>query len=412
MANSRLASGEGVIPRSDNRAGRVTDKPGQVVIIGGGIMGSFCAWFLRERGYRGPVTVIERDPSYRFSSTALSAASIRTQFMTPTNTRMSLFAIDLFRNIKTHFGATADIGYMEKGYLVLGAPETVAARRALADRQRDLGADVVTLDPAQLAQRFPFLALDDVGIGTFGQSGEGWFDAWSLLSLVRKSARNRDVRYVTGDVATIDTQGDRATGVRLADGTALPCDTCVLAAGPASGRVAARVGIDLPVRPRKRTVFNFRAPVPGAGFPMLFDISGFWVRPERDGFIGGIQPPADQDPDADGDFDPHPDLLEEHYWPRLAARIPAMEQLRLERCWAGHYEMNTLDQNGVIGPHDVLGNLIFATGFSGHGVMHGPAVGRGVAEHIMTGTYQTLDLGALGWARVRDGLPLVETVVY
>ncbi|PWL17626.1 FAD-dependent oxidoreductase [Falsochrobactrum shanghaiense] len=382
------------------------------VIIGGAIIGSAVAWFLRREGFAGRITVIEKDPTYQRSSTALSAASIRTQFGTPVNIHMSLFGVEFFRNIRKTFGPSADIGYVENGYLILGGPETVETRRAGAQMQRAEGADVLTLTPDEIAARFPFLALDDVGIGTFGATGEGWFDAWSLLSLIRGAARDLGVTYLNADAAGFETAGGRVMAIRLADGSRIDCDICVLAAGAASGQLMSGLGIDLPVSPRKRSVFNFRAPVEPQGFPMLFDSSGIWVRPEGDGFIGGIQPSEDKDHDATDDFEPHHDLMEDIFWPLLATRIPAMEQLRLERCWAGHYEINALDHNGIVGPHDELGNLIFATGFSGHGVMHAPAVGRAVAELVMHGTYRTLDVSPLGWERIRDGKPMVETVVY
>jgi glycine/D-amino acid oxidase-like deaminating enzyme len=278
--------------------------------------------------------------------------------------------------------------------------------------QRAEGADVVAMTPAELSERFPFMDFSDVEIGTFGRSGEGWFDAWSLLSLVRGAARREQVAYVSDTVTGFEVTGGAITGVRLASGGALSCDCCVIAAGAVSGRLVAELGIDLPVSPRKRTVFNFRSPLSGAEFPMLFDSSGAWVRPEGDGFIGGIQPPESEDGDATDDYEPHRHLLEETLWPLLAHRVPAMEQLRLGRAWAGHYEVNAMDHNGVIGPHDELRNLIFATGFSGHGLMHAPAVGRGVAELIVDGRYATLDLSSLGWERIRARRPLVESVVY
>lgn len=382
------------------------------MIIGGAVMGSFSAWFLRGLGYKGPITVVERDQSYEFSSTARSAASIRTQFGTPLNIALSLYGVAFFRAIQTHFGAGADIGYREKGYLILGGPEAVAARQKAVAMQQAAGADIEALTPADLRGRFPWLNVVDIGIGTFGRSGEGWFDAWSLLQLVRRGARERGVMYLDGDVARLITDGPRVTAVELTSGARLTADTFVMAAGPASGRLSATAGIALPVSPRKRTVFNFRAPVSAPDFPMLFDTSGVWVRPEGQGFIGGIQPPESRDPEAFGDFEPHHDMMEESFWPHLAHRVPAMEELRLERAWAGHYEVNTLDHNGIVGPHDGLANLIFATGFSGHGVMHAPAVGRAVAEWITAGTYASIDLGPLGWARIRDNQPLVETVVY
>lgn len=380
-----------------------------VVIIGGAIIGSFTAWSLRQQGFTGAITVIEKDPTYRFSSTALSAAAIRTQFGTKVNIQMSLHAIDLFRRIAGVFGPGANIGYREKGYLILGGPETVAARQSAAAMQRAEGADILTLTPDDIAARFPFMALDGVGIGTFGQTGEGWFDAWALLSLVRNAARAAGVTYVTAEATGFKVIADRITAVSLGDHL-IPCDTCILAAGAASGALMARLDQPLAVSPRKRTVFSFRAPLTAPDFPMLFDTSGIWIRPEGAGFIGGIQPT--DDPDATGDFEPDHALLEDIYWPALAARIPAMQSLRLERAWAGHYEVNALDHNGVIGFHDQIANLMLATEFSGHGVMHAPATGRGVAELLTHGRFTTLDLSPLGYHRIRSGQPLTETIVY
>jgi glycine/D-amino acid oxidase-like deaminating enzyme len=384
----------------------------RVVIVGGAIIGSFCAWSLRRAGFAGSITVVEKDATYRQSSTALSAASIRTQFGTPVNIRMSLFGAELLRNIKAVFGPEADIGFQEKGYLILGRPDQVEQRIAAAEMQRAHGADIVVLDRDELGARFPGIRFDGVGVGTFGARHEGWFDAWSLLSLVRSAARALAVTYREATVERFETRGARVTGVCLADGATLPCDACVVAAGALSGRLVAPLGIDLPVVPRKRTVFSFKAPFELRDFPMLFDPSGIWIRPEGDGFIGGMQPPADRDADADDDFEPDHRLMEEAYWPILAHRIPAMEALRLRRAWAGHYEVNTLDHNGVVGAHDELTNLVFATGFSGHGVMHAPAVGRAVAELIMTGGFRSIDLTALGWSRIRASEPLVESIVY
>ena len=384
----------------------------RVVIVGGAIMGSFCAWALRQAGHTGPITVVEKDPTYQWSSTALSAASIRTQFGTPTNIAMSLYAAQMFREIREVFGDDADIGFREKGYLILGGPGDVDARVAAAAMQRSHGAEIEVLGPEELQSRFPGISVEGIGVATFGARHEGWFDAWSLLSTVRRAARQGGVEYVEAAVASFETRGARVSSVILADGKQLPCDFCVLAAGAWSGRLAAGLGIALPVVPKKRTVFCFKTPFKLANFPMLFDASGIWVRPEGDSYIGGIQPPPEQDFDADGDFEPDHGLLEESFWPLLATRIPAMEELRVQRAWAGHYEVNTLDHNGVVGAHDELTNLIFATGFSGHGVMHAPAVGRGVAELITAGGYRAIDMRPLGWERIRTATPLFETIVY
>ena len=383
-----------------------------VVIVGGAVVGSAIAWFLRELGFAGSVTVIERDATYRQSSTALSAAAIRTQFGTPVNIHMSLYGADFLRRIKEHFGPEADVGFVERGYLILGDPASVQARKAAVAMQRAEGADVEALSPREAEARFPWLNVEDIGVATTASRHEGWFDAWSLLSLFRRAARQRGVAYVEAQAAELDIVGGRVRGVRLADGGAVAADRCIVAAGASSGALLRGAGIDLPVSPRKRTVFAIHAPLDGADVPMLFDTTGAWIRPEGEGFICGIAPSADDDPDATGDFEPAHALLEERLWPALAHRIPALEQLRLERAWAGHYEVNALDHNGIVGPHDEIANLVLATGFSGHGVMHAPATGRGVAELIVKGGFETLDLSPLGYGRIRAGQPLRESVVY
>ncbi|MFC5037671.1 FAD-binding oxidoreductase [Tianweitania sediminis] len=384
----------------------------RVVIVGGAIVGSCVAYFLRMSGFEGAVTVVEQDPSYRRSSTSLSAASIRTQFGTPVNIHMSLFGAEFLRTVKSRFGPEADVGFVERGYLILGGPETVEARRAGAAMQRSQGADVSVLSPQETAARFPWINTDGLGIATTAEHHEGWFDAWALLSLVRRGAKDLGVDYVHAKASAIAITAGRVTGVKLDDGSVLQADWCVNAAGPGSGRLVRSVGIHLPVEPRKRTVFSIKAPLDRSGFPMLFDVSGAWIRPEGEGFICGIAPPEDEDPDATDDFDAAHELLENALWPALAHRVPALEELRVESAWAGHYEVNTLDHNGVIGFHDEVANLIFATGFSGHGVMHAPATGRGVAELITRGAFRSIDLSALGYHRVRSGTPLHETVVY
>lgn len=382
----------------------------QIVIIGGGIIGCLTAWSLRKLG-AGAVTVIERDPTYRFASTALSAASIRTQFGCPVNVALSLYGARFLKNVAAEFEDDVDIGFHEGGYLILGDERTAALRREALAMQHELGAEIEELSPDALAQAFPWLSTEGLAMATLGKRNEGWFDAWSLLQAARRAAIRAGATLVTGTATGFYTSGSNITAVEVNDAP-LPCDWCVNAAGPSSGAVAALLGIDLPVRPRKRTVFQFKAPLAGASMPMLFDISGAWMRPEGDGFIGGIQPDEANDHDADGDFEPDHTLFEERFWPLIAARVPALEQLRLGRAWAGHYEMCLFDHNGIVGPHPELANLIFATGFSGHGVMHAPGVARGVAEWIAFGEYRSIDLSPLAFDRVAANLPMPESAIY
>ena len=375
----------------------------QTVIIGGGIVGCCTAYFLAGHA---EVVVLEKDPSYQYASTTLSAASFRSQFSLPLNVRMSLFGAAFVEAMAER------VGLVRRGYLVLAGAENAATLRANRAMQLAQGADVALFEGTQIAARFPWVNAQDVACATLGLQHEGWFDAYSLLRAVRADAISRGASCLHDEAVAIDVAAGRATTVRTANGERIAADHVVIAAGHASGRVAAFAGMALPIEPRKRTVFVIRAPLDGTGMPLVFDTSGMWIRPEGDGFICGISPPPNTDHDPGSDFDPDLHLLEDPLWPLLAHRIPALEQLRLQRAWAGHYDMCLLDHNAVIGPFPEIPNLIVASGFSGHGVQHGPATGRAVAEMIRFGGYRTLDLTPLGYERVRDNRPMPESVVY
>lgn len=383
----------------------------RVVIVGGGIVGACTAYFLALLGHRGEIIVLERDPSYRFASTTLSAASIRTQFTAAVNVRMSLFGIAFLRSLPERFGTEADIGFHEGGYLVLAAPEQAGSLARCQRMQVAEGADVSLLDPPALAARFPWLEVAGVGAGCIGNRNEGWFDAHALLTLVRRGAIALGARFQAAEVVGIEPAAEGFT-VATAAGERLLVDRLVNAAGPWAAHVAAMAGIALPVEARKRTGFVLRAPLAGAGMPLVLDVSGAWIRPEGEGFIAGIAPDPERDPPAGEDFAPDVDLMEDKLWPALAARIPALERLRMVRAWAGHYEMCTLDHNAILGPHPGLPGYFHANGFSGHGVQHGPAAGRAIAEWIRHGRYVSLDLSPLGYARVAAAHPLPEDAIY
>ncbi len=380
-----------------------------VVIIGGAAVGSAVAYFLtHDLGFTGSIAVIERDPTYARAATTLSAASIRQQFSTPENIRLSRSGLQFIRELTQRFGPDADISFREGGYLLLAGDEgrpTLAANHAIQTAE---GADIVLLDERALAAKFFWLNAADLAAGAWGRTGEGWFDAHALLHLLRTAARRMGAVYLHGEAVGIERQRDRVTALTLADGRRIGCGILVNAAGPQAGDVAALAHVPLPVEPRKRCVFVVACRRKLPGMPLIVDTSGVWARPEGHVFLCGVSPPDDADPRADGDFEVDYALFEDAVWPALAHRIPAMEELKLQRAWAGHYDFNTLDQNAILGPHPEVANFLFANGFSGHGLQQSPAAGRAVAELIVHGRYVSLDLALFGYERITRGRAVRE----
>jgi glycine/D-amino acid oxidase-like deaminating enzyme len=383
-----------------------------VVIVGGGIVGSTVAYFLStDAAFRGRhIVLIERDLGFREASTARSAGGIRQQFSTPENIAMSLATLDMFRSLKTLFGAEADVAFREQGYLILASADGLPLLAENVALQQANGADIALLGANDLARRFPWLATTEVAAAGFGQSGEGWFDPPSFAWLLRKAAVANGVVLVNDSVVRIDAR-ESAESVSLASGRQIACGSLVNAAGPWAGELAALTGLALPVEARKRFVYVIdcrQAPVALHQAPLTVDPSGVWFRPEGRVFLCGKSPEAGAEP-ATGDLDSvdHA-FFDEEVWPRLAVRVPAFESIKVVNAWAGYYDYNTLDQNAVIGPHPRLGNFYFANGFSGHGAQQAAAAGRAIAELIVHGAFQTIDLTRLGYGRVAAEAPLRE----
>ncbi len=380
-----------------------------VVVIGGAVMGSSVAWWLSEMNPALEILVVEQDPSFARASTALSVASIRQQFTTAVNVEISRFGIGFIRDFKRRLGL--DLGLKENGYLFLA--QTAEGAQTLAEvaaMQRTHGAATEVWDPAAIQARFPWLNVEDLTAGTFGARDEGWFDNMGLLAGFRSGAKAKGVRFVTDRVTGIRVTNGRVVGVTLEKAGKVDCDTAVNAAGTRAAEVCRMAGLDLAVEPRKRTVFVIDAPNarhPDA--PLLVD-AGFYLRPEQAHWITATVPHQDG-PCAADDFEPDLHLFEEVIWEQLYARAPGFDAVKVVRHWVGHYAYNTLDQNAILGPHPEIANLFLMNGFSGHGLQQSPAVGRGIAEHILTGAWQTIDLSDLSVQRMVDGKAFLERAV-
>lgn len=384
-----------------------------VVIAGGAVMGSSIAWHLATHPeFSGSVLVVEPDPSYQFSASALSAGSIRQQFSQAVNIAISLYGIRFLRDIGARLavdGERPDIGLHEGGYLYLGTEATHPVFAANNADQRALGAEITLLDEAALATRFPYLNTDDLAVGSYGLSGEGWFDGYGLMQAFRKAARAAGVTYRASRVTGFEKNDGRIEAIILDDSARIACGAFVNAAGASGARaLTEKLGFPVPVYAKKRSVFSFSAREKFSGHPLVIDTSGVWWRPEGEGFITGYSPDEPEETDFAHDFEVDWPLFEEVIWPALAHRIPAFEAIRPGRAWAGHYDMNLMDHNAIVGRLGDLANGYLACGFSGHGLQQSPAVGRGLAELIVEGRYASLDLADLGFERIMAKRPLLE----
>ncbi|WP_372803871.1 NAD(P)/FAD-dependent oxidoreductase [Paracoccus seriniphilus] len=395
-----------------------------VVIIGGAVIGSAVAYFLTANpDFNGSVLVVERDPSYQKAATSLSSSSIRVQFSNPINVRISQYGSEFIRNfaqtMKVASEPEPDLNFHPGGYLFLANTEEQARTlRENHEVQRACGADVVLWNQEELARAFPHLNVDDILLASYGNSGEGWFNNTGLMYGFKAKAREQGAEYVTDEVVAIGREGDSVTTVTLKSGAVIKAGNIVNAAGPRAALAARMAGLDVPVEPRKRSLFVFdcaqtpegTATVNEGRLPLMIDPSGVFCRPEGRYFLSGCPPVEDPAVDWD-DFEPRYDEFEEIIWPALAERATAFEAIKVVNQWAGHYDFNTLDHNLIVGPHPEVKNFIYANGYSGHGLQQGPAAGRAVSELIIYGGFRTLDLSEVGYERIVENRPFLEKAV-
>ncbi|MBO6897933.1 MAG: FAD-binding oxidoreductase [Shimia sp.] len=388
-----------------------------VVIIGGAIMGSSTAWFLSDNpDFTGSVLVVEKDPTYEFSSTAHTNSCIRQQFSHTLNVQISQFTADFVKNLRARMGddeRVPNVDIQNYGYLYLADNEGFA--QTLRDNQKvqlAAGAETELLTAEEIATRYPFYNVDDILLGSINTKDEGYWDGGVVFDWFRRSARERGVEYVQGEVVAMARDGGKVTSVTLASGDVVSCGHVVNASGPRAARTSEMAGIQMPVEARKRFTWIFSAeqPLP-MELPLTIDPSGVHFR--QDGptsYLAGATP--DPDPAvAFDDFHMDHSMWQDHVWPIIATRIPQFETIKVVTEWAGHYAYNTLDQNAILGPHPEITNFIFQNGFSGHGLQQSPAMGRAVAELLTYGEFRTLDMAPFTFERVLNNDPIVEKAV-
>ena len=384
-----------------------------VLIIGGGVIGSSIAYHLARDGRAGKVTVIERDPTYEFAATPRSLGGTRQQFSLPENIKMSQYGLGIWQNFDEDMavdGEPARIDLRQQGYLFLTDAAGLAGMVAAYGVQRELGAPVEMLDRNGLAQRFPSLNVEGIEAAVFGRE-DGWLDPHGALQGYRRKARALGVEYIADEVVDIASDQRRAQGVRMKSGAERIVGKLINAAGAWSPEICAMIEMPLPVSPVRRMVFQFDIRGAIEPMPLVIDPTGAYFRPEGAGYLGGR---SRLDEPAGVNFEVDYSYFDESIWPVLASRVPAFEALKVAQAWACHYDVNHLDENLIIGPwldgpgRDGLENVYVACGFSGHGLQQAPAVGRAMAELILDGYFVTIDLTRLSYQRVIDSRPLRE----
>ena len=379
-----------------------------IIIIGGGIIGSSTAYHLMRGDPQLKLMVVEPDPTYTQASSTLSLANVRIQFSLKENIQISQYTIDVLRN----FDETMAVGenkpnilYRPEGNLfIIDESGRESAENALK-LQKQLNGSVDWWSPDEIKQRYPLFEIGNYKGGTFGPQ-DGHLDAYAFLRGFRTKAEHLGAAYIKDEVTEITTQSGQVTGIRLASGGRLTSDKVVNCAGAWAAKVAQTAGVNLPIDPVKRQVFALDpAKKPEAPLPLTFLPSGLYFRTETGNLIVCGKSMTD---DAVGfDFTWDENRFMEILWPDLAEFVPEFDTLKLVRGWAGLYAVNRLDGNAILGEWPELKGFYLANGFSGHGLQQAPAVGRYISELILDRN-PSLDLSIFDPQRIIDNRPVNE----
>ena len=366
-----------------------------VVIIGGGVMGTSTAFHLAEAGDSN-VLLLEAD-QLASGSTSKAAGGIRAQFSDELNIALALRSLDAFEQFHERPGA--DIDLHQDGYLfLLTTPEDVATFERSVELQNRCGVPSRMISPSEAKTLSPLIAIDDVLAAAFcGRDGRANPEA--VVHGYAAGARRHGVRIVSDcRVTGIVTAGSSITAVHTEHGV-VRTHVVVAAAGPWSREVGAMAGVDLPVHPVRRPIW-YTEPIADLppNCPMTIDFStGFYFHPDGRGLLFGMAD-AQQAPGFDAPL--QADWLEQ-VGAVAARRAPALTEVGIAGGWTGFYEVSP-DHNAMIGEMSTPSRFLYATGFSGHGFLQGPAVGEVMADLILRRTPR-INVGPLSVDRFTQG---------
>lgn len=379
-----------------------------VVVIGGGAIGAAVAYFVKLLDPSTDITVVERDPTYEQASTPRASGGIRRLFSLSENIRLSDYSIAFFEEFADTMavdGVPADIGLKKNGYLFIVPPSGRDMLKRNFDTQQQLGCHVAWLEPDGLKQMFPSMNVSDIGCAVRSPD-DGWLDPHAVLMGFRNKAKSMGGQFLADEVVGLGRDANIVTAARLASGKKLEASHFVNAAGAWAKDICAMLGVKVPIEPLRRFEHYFECQEPIEPLPYLKDTERLAFRPEGTGYTGGV--PTLAEPRA-YNFDVDRAYFEDVVWPALAHRFPQFDRTRCLRTIPGLYDQNDFDGNVIIGPGaDGLTNFHMLSGFSGHGLMHAPGCGRAMAELLLTGRYESIDLERFGWKRLLDGTPVRE----
>jgi glycine/D-amino acid oxidase-like deaminating enzyme len=383
-------------------------KTVDVLIIGGGVVGSSTAYNLMHDGFQGKLVVMEKDSSYQYASSSLSMGGVRQQFGSAVNilmVRYSAAVYEQFDELMAVDGEPAHAQFRQRGYLFLANAKNAQILERRYALQRRFGAEVEILYPQELHQRFPDLWLDDIVWATFGRR-DGYVDPHGVLQGFRRKARSLGVLYVDDEVVGIEVRKGRVEGVTTKKGERYHTQAVLNAAGPYASVVGEMAGVQLPIAPVRQQLFVCALPRPWPyEFPMVIDPGGVHWRHETGNKIIVAKTKHDEIPGFQ--FGYERERFHQECWPDLARRVPEFNKLALERGWGGLYAM-TPDHNAIYGEHPEVKGFYLANGFSGHGLMMAPATGKVMSEMIRLGRYETVDVSELRVERFAQGKLVLE----
>lgn len=379
-----------------------------IAILGGAIMGSSAAYFLKTLAPSTSVCVVEPDSTYEFCSTLRASGGVRVLFSCPENIEMSKFCREFIQSFPKELavsGREALVDWVQGGYLFIVPPSRMALLESNFKQQQAHGCEVELLTPSQLKHRFPSMLIDDLGGGVYSPQ-DGWCDPNGLLQGFRRKAISLGVDYIEDRVVGLSRSANAVREARLSSGASIRADNFVNAAGAWSAQLCEMIDMPLPVAPLRRFEHYFTAGNPIERLPYVKDLDRLAFRSEGKGFSGGL---VNGEEPRGFNFEVDHDYFERVVWPAIAHRFPPFEAAKCHRTWSGLYEQCELDGNPIIGSwRGKRENFHVLTGFSGHGMMHAPAAGRAIAELIVHGSFRTLDLSRLGYDRITRAEPYPE----